>query len=217
NDPPANGAGDDDDTPSNNLPPGSPAGAPDLANLRLKLEDKDGTRRFLNTGGTVESEEAVQLGLQWLAAQQGNNGSWSKDGGRPGGRGASDATTTALALLPFLARGETHKGSESINTYTKQVERGLMFLIGMQKPDGDLRGGSNMYTHALATMALCEAYSLSGDPMLKGPCQRAVDFLVKAQARDGGWRYTVAPANADLSVTSWCLMALRSGQMACIS
>jgi hypothetical protein len=217
NNPPANGdstTDDDGDYGSSGAPPGSPANAADLANLKVKLEDKDGTRRFLSTGGTVESEEAVQLGLQWLAAQQGNNGSWSKDGGRPGGRGASDVTTTALALLPFLARGETHKGSETINTYTKQVERGLMFLISMQKPDGDLRGGSNMYTHALATMALCEAYSLSGDPMLKGPCQRAVDFLIKAQARDGGWRYTVAPANADLSVSSWCLMALKSGQMA---
>jgi hypothetical protein len=88
-------------------------------------------------------------------------------------------------------------------------------LISQQKPDGDLRGGSNMYTHALATMALCEAYSLSGDPMLQGPCQRAVDFLVKAQSqREGGWRYSPNPPSCDLSVTSWCLMALKSGQMA---
>ncbi len=209
NDPAGNdGTDDPDDAPSAN-----PATPPNLADLRVKLVDKDGTRRFLDTGGTKESEEAVQMGLQWLAAQQASNGSWAKDGGGRAGRGANDTTTTALALLPFLARGETHKGSETINTYTKQVERGLMFLIAHQKPDGDLRGGGNMYTHALATMALCEAYSLSGDPMLRGPCQRAIDFLVKAQAKDGGWRYTIAPAQADLSVTSWCLMALKSGQM----
>jgi hypothetical protein len=216
NDPAGTGGATDDDDPSSGSaePSGSFANAPDLASLRVKLADKDGTRRFLGTGGTVESEEAVQLGLQWLAAQQASDGSWSREGGGRGGRGASEMTTTALALLPFLARGETHKGSETINTYTKQVERGLMFLIAHQRPDGDLRGGSNMYTHALATMALCEAYSLSGDPLLKGPCQRAVDFLLKAQARDGGWRYTVAPASADLSVSSWCLMALKSGQMA---
>ena len=203
-----------DDSDSDDVPSGNPALPPNLADLRVKLVDKDGTRRFLDTGGTKESEEAVQLGLQYLAAQQASNGSWAKEGGGRAGRGATDTTTTALALLPFLARGETHKGSETINIYTKEVERGLQFLISRQRPDGDLRGGSSMYTHALATMALCEAYSLTGDPMLKGPCQRAIDFLVRAQAKDGGWRYTIAPAQADLSVSSWCLMALKSGQMA---
>lgn len=208
----------DDDTESDDPPAGNPAMPPNLADLRVKLVDQAGTRRFLDTGGTKESEEAVQLGLQWLAAQQVADGSWGKEGGGgkagKAGRAATDTTATALALLPFLARGETHKGSETINTYTKQVERGLQFLIAHQKSDGDLRGGSSMYTHALATMALCEAYNLTNDPMLKGPCQRAIDFLVKAQARDGGWRYTVAPPQADLSVTSWCLMALKSGHMA---
>jgi prenyltransferase beta subunit len=184
----------------------------ELANLKVKLLEKAGTQRFLDSGGTVESEEAVQLGLQWLASQQNSDGSWAPNGG--GRARASGVTTTALAVLPFLARGETHKGSQDINTYTKQVERALQYLISQQRPDGDLRGGSNMYTHALATMALCEALGLTNDPILKGPCQRAIDFLIRAQARDHGWRYTPAPPNSDLSVTSWCLMALKSGQMA---
>lgn len=184
----------------------------ELANLKVKLLEKAGTKRFLDSGGTVESEEAVQLGLQWLASQQNADGSWAPNGG--GRARASGVTTTALAVLPFLARGETHKGSQDINTYTKQVEHALQYLMSQQRPDGDLRGGSNMYTHALATMALCEALGLTNDPMLKGPCQRAIDFLIRAQARDHGWRYTPAPPNSDLSVTSWCLMALKSGQMA---
>ncbi|MBL8797586.1 MAG: terpene cyclase/mutase family protein [Planctomycetia bacterium] len=184
----------------------------ELASLKLKLAEKAGTKRFLDSGGTVESEEAVQLGLQWLASQQNADGSWAPNGG--GRARASGVTTTALAVLPFLARGETHKGSQDINTYTKQVEHALLYLIAQQRPDGDLRGGSNMYTHALATMALCEALGLTNDPLLKAPCQRALDFLIRAQARDRGWRYTPAPPNSDLSVTSWCLMALKSGQMA---
>jgi hypothetical protein len=188
----------------------------DLADLKVKLLEKAGTKRFLESGGTQQSEEAVQLGLQWLAAQQHQDGSWTTEGGG-GRRKGGSVTTTAMALLPFLARGETHKGSEAINVYTKQVERGIKFLIDHQKADGDLRGGSNMYTHALATIALCEDLGMTADPMLKGPCQKAIDFLLRAQAKDGGWRYGIAPPQADLSVSSWCLMALKSGQMAGIT
>jgi len=190
------------------------ADASRLKELEVKLLDKAGTKRFLDSGGSQESEEAVQLGLQWLAAQQKADGSWGKDASGATGGKANGVSMTALALLPFLARGETHIGSQDINIYTKQVERGIRYLIAKQKPDGDLRGGGDMYTHALATMALCEALTMTGDPVLRGPAARAVEFLLKAQdPKGGGWRY--APKSAgDLSVSSWCLMALKSGQMA---
>jgi hypothetical protein len=76
---------------------------------------------------------------------------------------------------------------------------------------GDLGGG--MYGHALATIALCEAYGLTKDRMLQVPAQRAVNYLVAAQHIEGGWRY--APGNAgDTSVTGWVVMALKSAKMA---
>jgi RNA polymerase sigma factor (sigma-70 family) len=197
--------------------------AAELADLTVKLLEKQGTQRFLNSGGTQESEAAVQLGLQWLAAQQQPDGRW-QIGKNPGTASwinrSTDITATALALLPFLARGETHKGSQDINTYTKQVEHGIRFLLAQQKPDGSLMGSpTGMYTHALATIALCEDFGMTADPMLKGPCQRAIDYLVKAQSsRLGGWRYGgPGQQDSDLSVSSWVLMALKSGQMAGIT
>jgi hypothetical protein len=201
-------------------PPAAGGNDRDLADLQVKLLEKAGTRRFLDHGGTQASEEAVQLGLQWLASKQDAEGYWTPNAERGGkaGRGGHTIAATAFALLPFLARGETHKGSESINTYTKQVERGILWLIKQQKGNGEIQeAGGRMYTHALATIALCECLSMTNDPLLKGPCQKAIDFLIKAQAKDGGWRYTFAPAQADLSVSSWCLMALKSGQMAGIT
>jgi len=191
------------------------------AKLEVKLLEKEGTKRFLDSGGTEQSEKAVQRGLLYLASQQAPDGHWDSADkvnktakGKPTPGKAKDVTITAFALLPFLARGETHKGSEAQHIYTKHVDAGVKFLLAHQGADGDLRGGSNMYTHALATMALCEDFTMTADPTLREPCQKAINFLIAAQARDGGWRYAIKPPAGDMSVSSWCLMALKSGQMA---
>ena len=197
-------------------------GKPEGADTTVKLIDKENTRAFLQAGGTEESEQAVQLGLKWLAAQQMPEGRWLRNGKstRPGvnnrGKG-NDIASTAFALLPFLAHGQTQRAVDGRVTYAKVVEGGLNFLRSQQKADGDLSGGKTMYVHALATLALCEAFNASSDPLLKEPSQKAIDFIVDAQSsRNGGWRYTPGMAG-DLSVTSWCLMALKSGQMAGLS
>jgi len=191
-----------------------PSAPVDLADLKVQLLERAGTQRFLEAGGTQESEEAVQLGLQWLAAQQRADGSWPIEPRTGHTRGANHVTGTAFALLPFLARGETHRGAQDFNTYSKQVERGLRYLLAQQRPDGLLPGGSGMYTHAVAAIALCEDFGMTADPQLRGPCQKAIDYILRAQdPSGGGWRY--APRQAgDLSVTSWALMALKSGQIA---
>ena len=65
-----------------------------------------------------------------------------------------------MALLPFLAAGQTHREK---GPYKKNIEAGLFWLVNNQKPDGDLSAGSGqtMYTHGLATICMCEAYGLS--------------------------------------------------------
>jgi hypothetical protein len=73
--------------------------------------------------------------------------------------------------------------------------------------------GGGMYAHGLATITLCEAYGLTQDPLLKGSAQRAVNFIVQAQHRAGGWRYRPGEAG-DTSVVGWQVMALKSAQMA---
>ena len=79
-----------------------------------------------------------------------------------------------------------------------------------------LGGGFNskMYTHAIATMALCEAYGLSKDPKLRTAAQRGLNYIGKVQSlSDGGWRYYEGQPG-DTSVFGWQIFALRSGRLA---
>jgi hypothetical protein len=162
-------------------------------------------------GGTKDSEAAVVRGLRWLKRNQLPNGSWKLDGNFNDRGQPNDTAATAFGLLPFLGAGKTHKVQKD-NPYHQIVDKGLQFLIGEQDGQtGNLGGG--MYAHALATIVLAEAYGLTQDRKLREPAQLAVNYIVKAQHGQGGWRY--APVQAgDLSVTGWQVMALLTGRMA---
>ena len=161
-------------------------------------------------GGTSASEAAVARGLKWLADHQNKDGSWRLN--EHGGNVGSDTAATAMGLLPFLGAGQTHREGR----YKTHIQKGLDWLVKQQKPDGDLRSGAHhaqMYAHAQCAITLCEAYALSKDEKLRDPAQKAIDFVVKAQSPDGGWRYQPG-RDSDTSVVGWQLMALRSAQMA---
>jgi hypothetical protein len=160
------------------------------------------TRRYLTlrNGGNERTETAVAAGLEWLAAQQKQDGRWVIVGGQH-----NDTAATAFALLPFLAAGQVHVGPLARPPYDVRVKRGLEFLVTHQNSDGNLGGG--MYGHALSTMALSHAFALTADPKLKDPAQKAVDYIVRAQHTAGGWRYTPGTPG-DTSVTAWQVAAL---------
>lgn len=162
-------------------------------------------------GGNSASEAAVMRGLQWLKKVQERDGSWRL---HEYGGSRTDTGGTGLGLLPFLGAGQTHREGQ----FKPTVEKALYWLIKDQnKRTGQFRshGGGNMhmYAQAIATLALCEAYTLTRDPQLREPAQRAVNYIVKAQHRDGGWRYQ-PNTPGDTSVLGWQLMALRSAQIA---
>lgn len=171
-------------------------------------------------GGTTYTEAAVARGLKWLARHQNSNGSWSLNGfcwagdceGRCDGLGdESDMAATSLALLPFLGAGQTHESG----IYRKAVREGLQWMIARQHYDGDLRGDGigRMYAHGQAAIVLCEAFAVSRDESLRMPAQLAIDYIVEAQHRNGGWRYKPGQ-RGDTSVFGWQLMALQSARMA---
>jgi hypothetical protein len=91
------------------------------------------------------------------------------------------------------------------------VDQGLAYLLRHQTDDGDFGGG--MYAQGLATIAVCEAFGMTGDDRLKRPAQQAVKYLVWAQHQGGGWWYQPREAG-DTSITGWQLMALTTGRMA---
>jgi hypothetical protein len=176
-------------------------------------------------GGTKQTDRAVAGTVNWLARHQNKDGSWSLHGyhanckdpscreGHAEETVKSDAAATALALLPFLAAGQTH---ETKGPYQKTIRDGLDWLVSHQAKSGDLSAGgeSQMYTHGLCAIVLCEAYGMSQDRRLHNPAQYALGFIEATQNETGGWRYTQASTDGDTSVVGWQLMALKSGQMA---
>ena len=169
-----------------------------------------------SNGGTLLTEASVARALRWIAAQQKSDGAWRLDSfSYEPGRGeiSSKPAATALALLPFLGAGQTHRSG----MYREQVREGLDYLLKIQGEDGDLRGGTEgeagMYVHGQATIVLGEAYAMTKDPRLLEPVEKAVAFIVGGQHRQGGWRYQPKMAG-DTSVLGWQLMALQSARMA---
>jgi hypothetical protein len=172
---------------------------------------------LLEGGGNSASEAAVAAGQKWLVQHQAADGHWSLNafdqhqGGRCNCTGFgqdNDIAGTALGLLPLLGAGETHRNSRS--TYRNNVEKALRFLVKKQARNGYF--GGSAYGHALAAIAVCEAYGLTADPALRGPAQRSIQYIRDAQSENGGWRYEPREGG-DTSVTGWMVMALKSAQM----
>jgi hypothetical protein len=158
-------------------------------------------------GGNKVSEAAVAAGLAWLARKQLKDGSWEYDGSSK-----DKVAATGMALLPFLAAGETHKSGTK---YKKTVADGLNWLMGRLKSGDGSLGTTNMYAHAIGTIALCEAAGMTRDPLVKAKATSAVMFIVHAQGRNGSWGYTgPAPSEGDTSIVGWQIQALASAKLA---
>lgn len=195
------------------------------------FEGRVGARRArlaAANGGTPESEAAVELGLAWLANHQLKDGSWSFSGSTRIERctcehhGRFDAKTgaTGMALLAFLGAGYTHQDGK----HQKVIKRGLDRLVA-QSDVGDFRfarsnvrmqntkfNNASMYSHGLASIALCEAYGMTKDRMLMGPARNSLNFIATSQHTGGGWRYS-PNSKGDTSVVGWQVMAIVSGRM----
>lgn len=179
-----------------------------------------------------KTEAAIELGLEFLSRLQQEDGRWSlaEFGDLPVSEDElpniqADGAATGLALLAFLGGGYDHFDDK----YQTVVQRGLDYLVDQQTERGDIfperradSVGRNLpalkatrfYSHGIATLALCEAYGMTGDDELREPAQAALNYITETQhQRLNGWRYTEG-SNSDLSVTGWQIMALRSGELA---
>ena len=197
----------------------------ELASMKSDVSSRSMANRkkmLKKHGGTPASENAVQLGLKWLAAHQLKNGSWSFDHTKAGpnktsknpGSIAAPRAATGMALMAFLGAGQTHRHGD----YKQTVQRGLAYLIKTQKPESNGSGSfmepsGSMYSHGIASIAITEAWSMTRDEKLRVPAQAAINYIVYAQHSEGGWRY--APKQkGDTSVVGWQVMALKSANMA---
>ncbi|MBA2481744.1 MAG: terpene cyclase/mutase family protein [Planctomycetes bacterium] len=200
-------------------------------------------RALARFGASKGSESAVDASLRWLKKHQSPNGMWDPvsypanctedpkcEPGAPGWVGKEEGATVACSgygVLCFLGAGYDH---QTPNKYKQTVKKGLDYLVTVQKQDGRL--GITNYENAIATMALAEAFAMTGDPALKGPAQRGVTAIIASQnqnpkprgapgkAGDGkesaysgtglGWDYFIPSMRNDTSITGWNVMALKS-------
>lgn len=189
----------------------------DTPGVDLKARGEGATKKAMLKayGGNATTEQAVANALDWLKRNQSTDGSWSLKGTYSDGSSIENRiSATAMALLAFQGAGHTDRAG----THAKTVAKGWTYLFKQLDADGSfLQGGGipnqhRPYTQAQATIALCELYAMTGDEELRPKAQAAINYALKWQAPEGGWRYTPG-LESDLSVSGWFLMALKSAKM----
>jgi hypothetical protein len=157
-------------------------------------------------------DATINKGLAFLAKQQDGTGALDKNGFK--------VSITSLGLLAFLAAGQ----APDVGKYGLNVRNAVDFLLAHQAKDGYFGAGDRgMYAHAMATLALSQAYGLESSASVRAQIharlKSAVAVIVAAQnvaksapSFEGGWRYERNSPDADLSVSAWNLMALRAAQ-----
>ncbi len=160
-------------------------------------------------------DAAIARGLNFLLSKQ-----------RPDGAITDrqyDTTMTSLAIMALASTGITPSSTGNQGAACRQA---LDFVLAPDRQDKQgyfgNRDGSRMYGHGITTLMLTEMLGMGAteqqDKLIYLRCQRAIDVILSAQLQSkpalyqGGWRYTPNSNDADLSVSVWQLMALRSAK-----
>lgn len=159
-------------------------------------------------GGSKHGEDAVLRALRWLKAKQGDDGSWSK------ADSTSAPAMAGLALLCFLAHGETPSSAE----FGQTVEKAMKYLVAQQKPNGGFGGNAisqhGVYEHGICTYAVCESFGLTKIMALKEAMDKGIQLIIDNQFPNGGFNYAYKGPRWDLSVSGWQFQALKAAKMA---
>ena len=159
-------------------------------------------------------DKSISRALAYLAKSQLKDGSF-----RSGMR--QNTGITSLCVMAFLAKGYT----PGTGPYGEVINRGIDFVLALQKPNGMLLGGTAshgpMYSHTISTLMLSEVSGMV-DPVRQ---KKVDDALAKAlmitlsaqkirknRIHQGGWRYQHTSTDSDISCTGWALMSLRSAR-----
>ena len=156
--------------------------------------------------GDQSTEAAVLKALRWLKKTHAYDGSWAPQ----------KIANTALAVLCYLAHGETPASKE----FGPTVEKAIQYLISEQTEKGGqvtFNGvDGNEYATLIATYALGEAYGMTKNPNCKEAAMKSMERIVNSQSSTGGWDYKLNKASNrdDLSYGGWALQALKACKLA---
>ncbi len=162
---------------------------------------------------TPETLKAVLKGLDYLAGQQADDGSWILGGGQ-----AYPVAMSGLAGTAFLAHGN----SPTRGKYGRNVQGAVEYLVRCGTPSGLITGpsqdnGQPMHGHGFALMFLASVYGMITKESLRkqvqGVVRKAVTLTSQGQSAQGGWTYV--PGTGDEgSVTVTQVQALRAAHNA---
>lgn len=185
--------------------------------------------------GLRAPQVAIGEGLRWLSGHQISDGCWpvtieplvwTQQNVKEYAWGS--VGVTSLVLLAYFGEGETWLGDDpgrKKSQYADRILKGIKFLAQAQDPATgmfrvyniaqhvfeDGAGGAThfMYNQGMATLAMCEAAGISGDPYLREVAQKGTDYIVKAQTAAGGWNYRgETQGDSDTSLSAWQVQAL---------
>jgi len=157
-------------------------------------------------GGTPGGQKAVNRALRWLASVQNENGSW--------GNGNTQSAHTGLALLVFLAHGETPLSEQ----YGRTVQNAMRWLANYANDPGlskKVMRRPHGYAHGIATYAISESYAMTKIPFLQTAMENSVACVIDGQQTNGGFDYGYSKGPRwDMSVSGWNFQALKAARVA---
>lgn len=173
-------------------------------------------------GGAQATESAVLVCLRGIGRLQQPDGSWTSAYASEAGT-MTEFGATSIALLSLLGAGYSNLSKDEFadpqnpNQTIKigqVVKKGLGWLLEHQAPDGRVRSGRDgILNHALAALALSEAYGMTASQPLKEPAQSAIDWLAAHQSENGGWQRADRSQNGEILASTFAVMALKSAQL----
>jgi hypothetical protein len=162
---------------------------------------------------TPETLKAVIKGLDYLATNQAEDGSWNSGGGE-----GYPVAMTGLSGTAMLAHGN----SPTRGKYAKNIQSAVEFLVRCSTSTGLLTGpsqdnGMPMHGHGFALMFLACVYGMITKESLRNQVQlairKAITLTSQGQNGAGGWSYV--PGTGDEgSVTVTQVQALRAAHNA---
>ena len=181
---------------------------------------QDNKENSLDVGNPFKPDKvdkAIERGIGFLMKKQRGDGAILDRG--------HDTTMTALSLMAMAA-----VGNQPINPDDKgrMMRKALDFVLQEDRQDENgyfgKKDNGRMYGHGIITLMLSEMLGMGmddeGDRLILKRCESAIGLILGSQAvtksasHQGGWRYSPDSKDADLSVTIWQLMALRSAKNA---
>ncbi|MFO7869837.1 MAG: prenyltransferase/squalene oxidase repeat-containing protein [Kiritimatiellia bacterium] len=188
--------------------------SPTLMAQSAEDESRDDRQHVEKIKDRDEVDKAIEKGIRWLVSKQDPTEGYFK--------GKMKNTYTALSCIALMAAGHLPGHSE----FGDNLRRGILYLVKASEDENGYfgkEGQARMYGHGMCTLALLEAYGMmqteTENMKVKGVAEAAIKVILRAQNNEkrkrnhfGGWRYKPKSNDADLSLTVWQILPLRSAE-----